>query len=245
MSEEASFSAVRLWSKERAELHKMLSAVDSNHASTLAGLYRYALTLMDHEPKQGEEASRLALVGHCFRELMNNFQDAMGDVPGLTASKRHVESSARMALKSEFEAIRESVGETENDSANSANGPELVTVNRSLVVAIGDYFAAVNDGTMNRRERASAAVLGLVDHMSPALRPWFAAEDFFNQWVHIDRHPRHDGTHRTTPTDQEIITHIENVEAALRVRLGEFFDNLHNLEELIYEANQGDLEQNL
>lgn len=65
-----------LWNDERETLYHKICDIDS----ALAGYYRQAIYIMESSPKPGEEKARFSIICHCFRELMNNLPDVLGDV---------------------------------------------------------------------------------------------------------------------------------------------------------------------
>ena len=225
----------RLWDADRVSLYGLIEEIQP----TLAGLYRQAILLMSEPADPGDEKARLAIVGHCFREIMNRLPDALQDVDGFPASKRDEEDRARNDLVAAFEAFRGMpVEQPAPVSSKDLEQTEVIAVPRQLVDAVGKFVAAREEGTRNVRERDSVTVLGAIDPLDPALKPWRAARKFFMSCTHIDLQYAVETVASEVPSDEVVMAHVEIVEASLRVRLGAFFDNYEELEDLIAKANR-------
>jgi hypothetical protein len=217
-----------LWTSSRLSIRAQLVKLDP----TLGGLYRRGIDLCAETPVPEDAKAHLALVGHCFRELINSLPDALGDTSGGLGSGQNSESAKngfRKALKRwHEEAAPRSPDEDEK-------GP--VAVPRYIIAAIEILDEAERAGTGRRQRRDSITVLGYVDVDSPALKPWDDARDFFMSATHVDRQERVIAADGSTPTITEILGRIAIVEDALQVRLGAFFETLHSLSNLLDEAN--------
>ena len=224
-----------LWNEDRKALGGLIEELNP----TLAGMYHRAILLMSEPPGPGEERARLALVGHCFRELMNRLPDTLQDVDGFPASKRQEEERVRDDLVAAYEAF---LGKPLDQPAPGTSGnpeqPTLVSVPKDLLDTLGKFVAAREEGTRNVRERDAVAVLGAIDPLDPALKPWQAARKFFMSCTHIDLQYGVETKEKTPPSDEAVMGHIEAVEASIRVRLGAFFDIYEELEDLIAKANE-------
>lgn len=224
------------WNQDRVALHGLIEELPS---PTLADLYRRAILLMNEPAEQSDEKARLALVGHCFRELMNRLPDALKDVAGFPASKREEEDKARNDLVAAYEAFRgKPIDQPAVGAPNDPEQVEVVAVPRDLVDAVGKFVAIREEGTRNVRDRDSVAVLGSIDPLNPALKPWRDARKFFMSCTHLDLQYGVETEARTLPSREEILAWVETVEASLRVRLGAFFDNYEELGDLIAKANE-------
>ncbi|MDY6795088.1 MAG: hypothetical protein SWK76_07390 [Actinomycetota bacterium] len=226
---------IELWNKERESLYEQLQDVDPQ----LAGLYRWTINLLSVPAEPGEEMARFALIGHCLRELMNSIQDALNDVDGLPANcDREEERERQKLLVDEYEAFGGLPPEDMNaNKVEEIGQPKLVTIPQSLLYVVGELVQSVSEGTTREVQRDSAVVLGRIDAHDPAVKPWKAARDYFMSFVHFKRKIPIGLRSRNLPSEREILSHLENIEASLRNRLGAFFDVYDELQDFINQAN--------
>lgn len=206
---------------------------------TLAALYRKGIELMDTSSADaGDARATLALVGHCFREVINRLPDALRDVEGLPGSKRGEEDAALARLKDAYAHYSGmSGGRTDSSPAEELEQMRVVAVPQILLDALARFVAAREEGTLTGRQRDAVTVLGAINPLDPSLKPWREARTHFMSLAHLSVDDVSDATSRL-PTDSETVRHIQAVEASLRVRLGAFFDNYAELEDLIADANR-------
>lgn len=196
---------------------------------SLGGLYTYAIDLAVAAPAQGSLAARDSVIGHCLRELINNLAAALDDVDGLPVRRRQSDANLRDAVVERFDELPQPAFDD-----TDLNG--VVTVTNRFGVAVRDWVDEQKRITSYVQLRDSAGVLGRIDPTAPALRPWRQARDFFMRPTHLDvRHtPIGDGSEH----DAEFSKHLENMEAALRARLGGFFSVKGEVDELLAIANE-------
>jgi len=220
-----------LWTPARQKLHKYIEAVDSS----LAPLYREAVRMIETTPAAGEDRLRLALIGHCIRELINSLPDALGDVPGALRGGQNDDS----ALSKFDQAVMKWRRRLDTDAADvAAIAPNAtVEIPGHLLTAVEQLAESRQNGTARRLSRDSFAILGHVDVTSPVLSTWSAARDFFMDSTHLDRQFKLRDGSGSLPTQAEILHHLELIEATLHVRFGRFFDSIHSIEDLLAEAN--------
>ena len=221
------------WDATRAEVFRLLSDLEDK---SLAGMYKLAIDLMDRLPEDGWERSRLSSVGHCFREILNNLPEALNDVQGVPdRGHSDVISTGQIsaAIEEAFARLDLAVIEPNADTHEA----RMVPIPAGLVETL-TAFAAEHRTVLRRVARRDAAtVLGRVDPTDPALVPWKAARDFFMSQTHLNV----GGTANATadiPTDDEVRTHVSNIEASLRARFGAFFDTVESLNDLLDAANR-------
>lgn len=224
-----------LWNDDRNTLYELLKDLDPE----LAGLYSQMIVLLSDPAVPGQEKSRLASIGHCLRELINTLPDALGDVEGFPINRGKSDRSAREALVAEYEAISgPPVEHVTVDEVDETGQPRLIAVPQSLLDAVGRLVTTINDGKAREEQRDSTVVLGRIDSRDPALKPWKAARKFFMHYAHFDRDYPLSPEPRDLPSDADILVHLENIEASLHTRLGAFFDNYDELQDLIAKANE-------
>jgi hypothetical protein len=209
------------WTDDRVRIHERLREVDAS----CGAMYRYAIDMLGEPAHAGETAARAALIGHCVRELMNSLPDALCDVVGMPERGHNSESEvSRLARGIERDNLMEYHGEVSVDE-----NPRLVTVRSDLLQLAVAVAVEHRAGQGRRRGRDAALVLGRLDPTDAAMVPWTRAREFFMR-------PTHLGT-SAPPTDEEILLHIGVIEASLSARLGDFFDNLDALSEILADAN--------
>lgn len=211
------------WTDERCDLCKRLAEVHED----LGALYRFAINVACSNPSDGERRVRDALVGHCLRELMNNFPEAIGDVEDFPERGGRGEDALRDAVIGRFRALPSpDIDDTDPDG--------VITVTNGFVASVRDWVEDHEQGTVRVRLRDSVTVLGRLDETNPVLLPWRKARKFLMKLTHlnISKIPAKSGSR-----DEEIKIHLENVEAALRARLGGFFDVMDEFDDILAEAN--------
>lgn len=228
-----------LWNDDRRALHALIQ----QRGPELAGLYRQGVLALDSPCEAGDERARLAVIGHCFRELMNNLPNALGDVPAFTTSSREDEDNAK---KSVIGLYGEAYGIPEEPPADAVEGDpaqlELVTVQRRLLRAVETLAVFFKMGERHLLERDSAVVTGRVDVNAPGMKPWRNARRFFTRYSHFDRQNGSKAKKAEVPGDDQVLAHLENVEAILRTRLQPFFDSLGEIDDLLAVANAAEKE---
>lgn len=169
-----------------------------------------------------------------MRELMNNLPEAFKDVPNMPVRGQRDDTYVAERLVNSYNAV-----EFSDSGETSSNRESLVTVPYALVRAVKDFVTDYGTGTRRRKLRDSVSVLGRLDENDPTLALWTDARKFFMRLTHIG--PRATASVeqlRPVPHDDQMLQHLECVEAALMTRLGDFFDNMHAIEDLVTEANK-------
>jgi cytochrome c5 len=214
-------SVVR-WTRERHDLYAQLTQVHGD----LGALYRYAIDLASSSPKDSDRRVRDALVGHCLRELMNNFPEAIGDVEDFPERGRRGDDDLRDAVIDGFRGLPP-------QDFDDTNLDGLVTVTKGFVTSVGAWVEGQDQATTRAALRDSVTVLGRLDEHNPALRPWKAARKYVMKLTHLNLSARPSEPDRDADTE----LHLANIEAALRARLGGFFDVLAEFDDILAEAN--------
>lgn len=223
-----------LWDADREALFGLIS----ERSPDLAGLYRHGILTLGSPPIQDGERARLAVIGHCFRELMNNLADAVGDVPTFATSCRGDEDSAKRALVdlyAEVYGIPDDLPDVQPESDEEQL--ELVAVQRRFLKAVERLAVFFRLGERHGRDRDSVVVAGRLDTNAAGLGPWRKARRFFSRHCHYDRQYGTQPRERDLPGDHEILEHVLVVEAIIRTRLQPFFDTVAEIEDLLAVAN--------
>jgi hypothetical protein len=211
------------WTDERHELCKLLTEVHED----LGTLYRYAIDLAFSNPSDGGRRVRDALVGHCLRELMNNFPEAIGDVEDFPERGGRSEDALREAVIGSFRSLP-------SPDIDDSNPHGVMTVTNGFVASVRDWVEDQEQGTVRVQLRDSVTVLGQLDETNPALLPWRKARKFVMKLTHLNLSKK---PVESANRDEGIKTNLENIEAALRARLGGFFEVMDEFDDILAEAN--------
>jgi len=210
-------------------MFRLLSGLDRS----LATMYKVAIDLMAELPEPGEERARLSSVGHCVREILNNLPEALNDVEGVPPRGHDDGASSRRLAR----AVETTLAAASGVGANGGDDEvQSVSIPVSLVEAMAAFASEHQEVAKRVARRDSATVLGWIDPTNPALLPWTAARAFFMGRTHLSL--GHTTKTSPLPSDNDVIIHLENIEASLRARLGAFYDTIHSLDDLLAEANQ-------
>ena len=212
-----------LWDDPRRALHAQLEEVSNK----LAGVYRRAIFLLDEVTPIGEELVRIALVGHCMRELMNRLPDVLNDVPGMLRPEGPDSSSLRSKLLESLDAAEEP----------STSGT-VVSVNVEIIESLQLFAAAVRAETARAEEKDSVSVTQTRATKPWAVREWRAAREFFVELTHIDSRVSDDADAKRLPSDAEVQRHLVIVEAVLRSRLSGFFQSRREIDQRLASINE-------
>ena len=117
-----------------------------------------------------------------------------------------------------------------------------MTVQRQLLRAVETLAVFFKMGERHLLERDSAVVAGRVDVNAPGTKPWREARKFFMRYTHFDRQNGPKPKKADLPGDNQVLEHLENVEAILRTRLQPFFDSLEEINDLLAVANAAEKE---
>lgn len=216
-------SQLSLWDESRAALHAELHELSPK----LAGVYHRAIVLLDEETVAGEELVRVALIGHCMRELMNRLPDVLKDVPGML---RPAKPSSKTLQKKLLDLLAAS------EELKVAG--DLVSVPGDIVDALQQYSAANQADSARAAEKDSVSVTQTRTSNDSAVQQWAAARKFFVDFVHLDAYVSDDGDAERLPTDDEILQRLLVVETALRSRLFGFFQVRRALDQRLASINE-------
>lgn len=189
----------------------------------LAGIYRTAIRALEVAPDPDCEASRVSVICHCMRELMNGLPSVMADT---TIPRPKPSSGGLLAQLPELLAAHPQLDlEAQQD---------VLPVPSAVAMHVSSLARARAQETGRNRSIAASLLTGTVDAKHPAIEQWLAAQGFFLGWTHLDRN--HDGD-RDLPTDDELRQVIAVVEDVVEVRTAAFFDNLRSIDDLLADIN--------
>lgn len=179
-----------------------------------------------YSPSPKSARADLSLLSHAIRELINSLPECIGGSEEIPRNTTEEERKAREQLLNAFKSAGQ-------DSLKEEAGAGSVVIPAPLAAAFDSYCATATRGSMNSKKRDSFAVLGYWDPADPSIRPWSEARSFFMQFVHLPR-----GNPPKLPTKAEVVKKLSDIEDALQVRLGHFFDAKHRISEILEAANR-------
>lgn len=190
----------------------------------IASMYRSARGLLASPSQPGDERTRVSHICHSMREVMIRLPAVIGN--GGTG-KRVVRSADYVRNLPEI-LLRYPALDLFQDAEN-------VPVPREIARVLGDIIrAAVSE---NGRILANIATFltddGNTKH--PAVREWHKTYNYFVKWAHL-----HDSQSSldTLPSDDDLLERITAIEALMDGKRAEFFDSLHEIEDILAAANQ-------
>lgn len=170
----------------------------------------------------------LSLASHAIRELINALPDYMG-------GSYKVPSSCIGHERDALKRLRAILQNTDETSFKEDEGAGYTIISTDIASAVREYCGCLNGGTENVKLRDSLVVLGYPDSDDPSLLPWSDARSFFMRFVHLPR-----GKAPDLPTKEDVLRHFSNIEHALEVRLGFFFEAKHRISDILDLANKRD-----
>jgi hypothetical protein len=201
--------------------------------STLADLYRRAV---DELGLPSLTRATLAVAAHCVREIVNNLPEALGDVEDLPRRNDLGRPARDLDISwSKHEDVLgdPSVPRYAADSEEAQPG-SMATVPSGILEAARVIVAAQRAGGTAGRLRHGAIVLGRLEQGRDASVDAFRVSvDFFMDNVHLAR-----ATNHPPPDINNVVSHLETIEAALSARFGGFFDTVAELFDVIELANR-------
>lgn len=215
------------WDDSRKEVLRLLADLDQS----LASMYELAIDLMAATPVEGGERARLSSVGHCFREILNNLPEALNDVNGVPP-RGHDDGHSSRRLAAQIDAALRSEPEPLQD-AGLASSLRTLAAPANFFEAMSEFAEAHREVGKRVARRDSAVVLGRIDPDDPSLVPWKEARKFVMSRTHLNV-----GTSTSIPSDEEVRTHLSNIEASLLARLGRFFGVIESLDDIHGQANR-------
>jgi len=204
---------------------RVFEALESRN-ERLAGTYAAAIRELGTTPRKGGETARVSIICHCMREVIGGIPSAMA----VAATRRPNPSS--MSLVSGLPVLLESHPELDLRAEQA-----YIPLPSEVALALARLVeAAAIEANLNVANAAALLTDG-IDTKHPLIKQWKTAQNFFLEWVHLDRNP--DGA-RKLPSDEAIRSQIRVVEDVVEVRSNLFFTNLDAVQDLLNMANATD-----
>jgi hypothetical protein len=194
----------------------------TSYNPVLAGLYKSAIRNFKTPAYKGEERARLAIIGNSMREVMNALASVIGDSsPGkekVRPEKLLRDLPGKLALFPDL-SLKQDI--------------DYIPVPKDAALLIAEVVDASSQETMNVREDVASLLTEGSSINHPAVKQWIDARSTFVKLTHISRPPEDIGI-----SDTDIESTIRVVEDLIEVRIGEFFESKHSLEEILGEINE-------
>lgn len=201
---------------------RILAALQDKRAE-LANFYRTALRLLSDELQLFDARTRVALVGHCMREVMNRVLGALGRP---TAPRFKPSSGDQLKTLPDLLAR---FPELELDREGGS-----VPVPQEVAAAMDMLFKAAIHEKRRIRDDVAALITDDDNASHVAVSQWIESRGFFVKWAHL--HER-DVAEADLPSDDEMWEHVRVFEELLDGVITAFFASLHSIEDLLSEIN--------
>ena len=206
------------------EVEKGLGTV----SETLADLYHSSLGLfLRYDPR--EPSARITLSHACYsmRDLMNDLPDSF---PGRSDPPRR--------SGDEHLLVRKLVTALDNKPlALGADWPqtERVVIDGEVARALDELHRYEQECSAVSNQRLLLGVSHRGSYGGPAAIPWKAANDFFQAHTHVRT-----SSANKLPSKAEVLRHVDAVNNALALKVGQYFATKNKLQALLEAANMQD-----
>ncbi|MFT8636833.1 MAG: hypothetical protein ABF811_02595 [Pseudoclavibacter sp.] len=205
------------------ERQQRILAALQDKRTELANSYRTALALLSGDLEVFDPRTRVALIAHCMREVMNRVLGALGRP---TAPRFKPSSGQQVkALPELLARFPELDLYREGDS---------IPVPQEVATAIDKLFKAAIHERRRVRDDVAALITDDANASHVAVSRWIESRDYFVKWAHL--HER-DVADADLPTDDELREHIGVFEALLDGVVTAFFATRHSIDDLLAEIN--------
>jgi hypothetical protein len=189
----------------------------------LADFYQTALMLLDGDLTVPGSRTRVALIGHCMREVMNRVLGALGRP---TAPKFKPSSDQQVKALPD---LLSRFPELELSGEGSS-----VPVPQEVAAAMDKLFKAAIQEKRRVRDDVAALITDDDNASHVAVSRWIESRGYFVKWAHLHET---DVPEADLPTDQEIREHIGVFEELLDGVVTAFFATRHSIDDLLAEIN--------
>ena len=218
-----------LWDARRWRLFEALGRQNE----LFADMYRRGISALNERPLT---PGGIIVAGHCFRDLANGLPDVMTDV-GEIPPYADTSSPARELTKIwENHEARLGPIQIPIQSVAAPQDPDpVMAVPVVMVEAARKVVLATSTATENRRRRRSALVLGRQETRRDA------TVELFHSSVQVFENVRHPQRGREFDLEKAIAKvnkALPVIESILEARLGDFFESVESMLDVINAANQ-------
>jgi hypothetical protein len=195
----------------------------SEEHQDLASLYESALFFLNNSLMTGNERTRLSLICHSMRELVNRLPDAFG-IPS--------PDGARSDYSNQYQLLSDIAVKYPN--LDLLASIEYVPVPQELAVALENLIANSKVANIRRVDQLAAMLTEDQNSRHPVVKEWKKLSQFFVEWAHLSRAQ---SLIANLPTEDELRSQIRSVEEIIYGIVAPFFDNRHLIDEILKNAN--------
>lgn len=207
---------------DRDERRKSIYDGLMSYNPVLAGQYKHAIRSFKTPAYEGEERARLATIGNSMREVMNSLASVIGD----TSQNREKVDPEKLLRQ-----LPEKLAQYPDLSLKEEI--DYIPVPKGAALLIAEVIDASSQETMNIREDVASLLAKGSGAKHPVVEQWIKARDIFVKLTHLGRPPKN-----ASISEIELEGTIRIVEDLIEVRIGEFFESKHTLDEILGEINQ-------
>lgn len=194
----------------------------------LGSTYRVARALLAETPDPGHERTRVLLICHAMREVINRLPTAV--MLGRGSLDRRVVANHKGSSDSVRRLPKLRVDYPDMDLALDA---ENVPVPREVALAFDSLIDAAVYEDQRRLSDLAAFLTDDANPTHPAVREWRGLSKYFSTWGHL-----HDKRDESVPSDLELVDKVRVFEDHVdAIRLA-FFASKSVVEDLLAAANQ-------
>lgn len=194
----------------------------------LATAYSSAIGLLHSSPDNGQERTRIMLICHSMREVMNRLPTAVMLSRGSLNDERVKEHRRSADQVRELPQLR--VDHPDMDLTQDA---ENIPVPREAAAVFDRLIETAVYEDQRRLSDLAAFLTDDANPKHPAVREWRGLSDYFVKWAHL-----HDKTDASVPTDKELTQKIRVFEDHVDAIRLVFFESKSVIEDLLAAANQ-------
>lgn len=194
----------------------------------LASTYRAAVSMLGAKPDAGHERTRILLICHSMREVMNRLPTAALLGQG-AASQDEVDGYVPASVQvRDLPQLR--IDHPDMDLTQEA---ENVPVPKPAAMALSRL---IDTASYEDRRRLSSLAAFLTDDgnpKAPAVKEWRDLSEYFVRWGHL-----HDKFEADLPTDEELAAKIGIFDDHVDAIRSAFFESKSLIEDILTSANR-------
>jgi hypothetical protein len=194
----------------------------------LANTYRATRRLLEEEPEPGYERTRVLLICHAMREIINRLPATL--LPGGGALNRSSVASGKHS--GELVQALPELRVKYPDMDLSLEAP-TIPIPREVALVLDQLIDAAEYEDRQRLSDLAAFLTEDANPKHPAVHEWRELSRYFTRWAHLGDTPA-----ASIPTDQELTEKIRVFEDHIDAIGRAFFANKSVIEDMLFSANE-------